>query len=267
MIVFANAKINIGLQVISRREDGYHNLETVFYPLNLYDALEVIEAKEIGFFSSGLPLGISTEDNLCLRAYRLLKKDFSLPPVHIYLHKAIPMGAGLGGGSANAAFMLKLLNDLFELGLPESSLMNYARQLGADCSFFIRNTPALATGVGDIFEDIQVDLSLYHLVVVKPDIHISTAEAYRIVEPNLAGKQLISAVQLPITAWRDVIFNDFETGVFAKYPEIATIKATLYEQGALFASLSGSGSAVYGIFPEHVELSELSKQHQIFHID
>lgn len=267
MIVFANAKINIGLQVISRRADGYHNLETVFYPLKLYDAVEVIEAKEINFFSSGLPLEVREEDNLCLRAYQLLKGDFKLPPVHIYLHKVIPMGAGLGGGSADAAFLLKLLNEMFDLGLDEPDLINYARKLGADCAFFIRNIPVLATGIGDVFEDIPVDLSSYHLVVVKPDIHISTAEAYRMVKSNLEGKQLRSAIQFPISMWKEAIFNDFEMGVFARYPEVEAIKAILYEQGAVFAAMSGSGSAVYGMFLERRELPELESRHQVFYID
>lgn len=266
MIVFANAKINIGLQVISRRADGYHNLETVFYPLKLYDAVEVVEAKEVKFFSSGLPLEVSEEDNLCLRAYRLLAEQFKLPPVHIYLHKVIPMGAGLGGGSADAAFMLKLLDKLFELELQESDLMNYARRLGADCAFFIRNNPVLATGIGDVFEDIPVDLSAYHLAVVKPDVHISTAEAYRMVSPHSTGKQLRATIQRPIDTWRDTIFNDFEAGVFAKYPEVESIKAMLYEQGAVFAAMSGSGSAIYGVFRERVELPELESRHQVFYI-
>lgn len=267
MIAFANAKINIGLQVINRREDGYHNLETVFYPLKLHDIVEVVEAADTRFFPSGLPIPSDGTDNLCLRAYKRLAADFDLPPVHIYLHKVIPIGAGLGGGSADAAFLLKLLNDQFRLGLSESELGRYARQLGADCAFFIRNTPVLATGIGDVFQNVSVDLSRYHVVVVKPDIHISTATAYGMVKPNEMGRQLASAIQMPVESWRNRIFNDFEAGIFAKYPEIAAIKTRLYKQGALFAAMSGSGSAVYGIFADRTELDGWNNKHRIFYVD
>src|SRR5690606_28210982 len=188
MIAFANAKINIGLQVLGRRADGYHQLETVFYPLKMYDVLEVVEATDTRFIPSGIPIPGGAKDNLCLRAYRLLAEACGLPPVHIYLHKTIPIGAGLGGGSADAAFLLTLLNDTFELGLGESDLLGYARRLGADCAFFIRNVPVLATEMGDVFEDLGVDLSGYHLVLVKPPVHVSTAEAYRTVTPDPAGR-------------------------------------------------------------------------------
>lgn len=267
MIAFANAKLNIGLQVINRREDGYHNLETVFYPLKLYDIVEVVEAPDMGFFPSGLAIPGDGADNLCLRAYRRLAEDFDLPPVHIYLHKVIPVGAGLGGGSADAAFLLKLLNDQFQLGLSEPELVGYARRLGADCAFFIRNAPVLATGIGDIFQAVPVDLSRYHIVVVKPNIHVATAVAYGMVKPNKSGRQLASAIQLPVASWRGRIFNDFETGIFAKHPEIGAVKTRLYEQGAIFAAMSGSGSAVYGIFPEKTELDGWSDKHQVFYVE
>ncbi|PPL04705.1 4-(cytidine 5'-diphospho)-2-C-methyl-D-erythritol kinase [Parapedobacter indicus] len=267
MIAFANAKINIGLQVLSRREDGYHQLETVFYPLKMYDVLEVVEATDTRFIPSGIPIPGDAKDNLCLRAYRLLAEAYDLPPVCIYLHKTIPIGAGLGGGSADAAFLLTLLNDKFELGLAESQLLGYARRLGADCAFFIRNTPVLATGIGDVFEDIEVDLSGYHVVVVKPPVHVSTAEAYRAVTPDPASRQLKSAISHPVATWRDAIVNDFEAGIFAVHPVIATIKENLYQSGALFASMSGSGSAVYGLFNKSVQLTELEVDNKVFYIE
>ncbi|WP_257667494.1 4-(cytidine 5'-diphospho)-2-C-methyl-D-erythritol kinase [Parapedobacter tibetensis] len=267
MITFVNAKINIGLQVLGRRDDGYHNLETVFYPLKVYDVLEVVEAAATQFIPSGLPIPDDGQANLCLRAYRLLQGEFDLPPVHIYLHKVIPIGAGLGGGSADAAFLLKVLNDKFQLGLDELRLTTYARQLGADCAFFIKNTPVLATGIGDLFEDVQVDLSSYHVVVVKPAVHVSTADAYGTVKPDPKGKGLASAITLPVEAWRDSIFNDFEAGIFTKYPEISAIKSLLYENGALFAAMSGSGSAVYGIFKDKTELPALDASYAVFYIN
>jgi len=202
-----------------------------------------------------------------LRAYRLLKEDCDLPPVHIYLHKTIPIGAGLGGGSADAAFLLTLMNDLFGLGLSDPQLLGYARRLGADCAFFIRNTPVLATGIGDIFEDIGVDLSGYHLVLVKPPVHVSTAEAYGTVTPDPTSRQLKSVISHPVPTWRDTIVNDFETGIFAIHPEIAAVKESLYENGAMFASMSGSGSSVYGLFNKQVQLSELEVNNQVFYVD
>lgn len=267
MIAFANAKINIGLQVLDRRADGYHNLETVFYPLKIHDILEVVEAPKIQFTHSGLDIPDNGQDNLCLKAFRLLERDFHLPPVHIHLHKAIPIGAGLGGGSADAAFLLKLLNSKFQLGLKEAQLINYARQLGADCSFFIRNTPVLATGIGDVMKEVELDLSSYHLVVVKPDIHVSTAAAYGAVTPNPTGRDLEWAIAQPIGAWHTIIFNDFETGVFATYAEIQQLKDLMYSEGAVFAAMSGSGSAVYGLFEEKTELPGLNPGYTVFHID
>lgn len=266
MIAFANAKINIGLQVLSRREDGYHNLETVFYPLKLYDVVEVVEAPDMRFIPSGIPVPGDGHDNLCLRAYRLLSETHDLPPVHIYLHKTIPIGAGLGGGSADAAFLLTLLNTMFELELDESQLMDYARRLGADCAFFIRNTPVLATGIGDVFQDVTIDLSAYHLVLVKPPVHISTAEAYGTVTPDPEGRQLKSAITRPVTEWRDTIVNDFEAGIFANHPEIAAVKNQLYENGALFAAMSGSGSSVYGLFSKPVKIPDLELTNEVFYI-
>jgi|SRR5690606_11826367 len=267
MVVFPNAKINIGLQVLNRREDGYHNLETVFYPLKLHDVLEVVEANSVQFTASGIAIPGDGQDNLCLKAYRLLQKAYDLPPVHIYLHKVIPIGAGLGGGSADAAFLLKLLNTQFGLGLGEGELIGYARQLGADCPFFIRNAPVLATGIGDAFSEVKVDLSPYHLVLVKPDVHVSTATAYGSVRPQEVSRQLASAISRPVETWKETIFNDFETGIFAQYPEIAAVKALLYENGAVYAAMSGSGSAVYGLFKDRAVLNGLDHDYSVFYIN
>ncbi len=267
MVAFANAKINIGLQVLRRREDGYHDLETVFYPLKVHDVLEVVEANETQFIPSGLPIPGDEQDNLCLKAYRLLQRAYDLPPVHIYLHKTIPIGAGLGGGSADAAFLLKLIGEQFKLGLNESQLIAYARKLGADCAFFIRNRPVLATGIGDQFLDVALDLSPYQLVLVKPDTHVPTGEAYRAVTPNPVGRQLTAPIALPVEEWRHAIINDFETGIFSKYPEIGALKAFLYENGAVFAAMSGTGSAVYGLFKEKVTLSGLDPKYTVFYVD
>lgn len=267
MVVFPNAKINIGLQVLSRRADGYHNLETVFYPIKLHDALEVVEAVETRFFPSGLLIPGEGEDNLCLKAYRLLRQAYDIPPVHIHLHKAIPMGAGLGGGSADAAFLLVVLNRMFQLGLDEAQLTIYARQLGADCAFFIRNAPALASGIGDVFRSVALDLSRYHIVVVKPDIHISTAAAYRAVVPNPNGRQLAAAIELPLAGWRDVVVNDFEAGIFSQYPQVAALRELLYHHGAVYAAMSGSGSSVYGLFTKPVVLKGINPAYMVFYID
>jgi 4-diphosphocytidyl-2-C-methyl-D-erythritol kinase len=248
MIIFPNAKINIGLNVINRRDDGYHNLETVFYPLPIKDALEIVEADELSFGSSGLEIPGRVEDNLCVKGYHLLKKDFDLPPVKIHLHKHIPIGAGLGGGSADAAFFIKLLNQNFNLGLTDDKMEDYARQLGADCAFFIRNRPVFAFEKGDEFEPVKLDLSNYKIVLVMPPTHVSTAEAYRGVKPAPVKDSLMELIELPVTDWKKHIKNDFEESIFKNHPEIRGVKAALYQAGALYASMSGSGASVFGIF-------------------
>lgn len=267
MIAFANAKINIGLQVIRRREDGYHDLETVFYPIRMHDVVEVIESSETRFFASGLAIPHSHAGNLCLRAYELVRSRVDIPPVDIYLHKVIPVGAGLGGGSSDAAAVLRVLNDLFAIGLSDSELMAMARQLGADCAFFLRNKPVFATGIGNVFTDVNVNLAGYHLVVVKPDVHIDTAEAYRGVMLRPEGNGLSDAIRLPVAAWKDRIANDFEGSIFARHPAIGKLKADLYEAGALYAAMSGSGSAVFGIFEKRAELGQTMDACQVFYID
>lgn len=264
MISFANAKINIGLQVLNRRPDGYHNIETVFYPVKIYDILEVIASDNLKLAVSGIGIPNDNQDNLCIRAYKALAKDYDLPPVHIYLHKQIPIGAGLGGGSADAAFLINLLSQFFQLELDDVTKENYARALGADCSFFIKNKPVFASGIGDVFSPVEVDLATYHLVLIKPPIHVSTGEAYGSIQSSRGTKNLQEKINLPVEMWKDHIFNDFETGIFNRYPEIRGIKSALYDSGALYASMSGSGSTVYGIFKEKADLIDVDKKNDIY---
>ncbi len=257
MITYPNAKINLGLNIVEKRPDGYHNLETIFYPINLQDALEVtlLEGdKEYELTLSGTPIEGNPEDNLVVKAYRLLKEDYPhIAPVDIHMYKHIPTGAGLGGGSADAAFMIKLLNDKFNLGLSIEEMENYAARLGADCAFFIQNKPVFASGIGNIFEPIQLSLKGYFLVLVKPDIFVSTKNAFSLITPKMPVQSLKEIVRMPVETWRATMKNDFENSVFKKFPEIAAIKDKLYDMGAIYASMSGSGSSVYGIFREQVE--------------
>lgn len=252
MLTFPNAKINIGLNITEKRPDGYHNLETIFYPIELCDTLEFVQTEEAKFSYSGLEIEGDSDNNLIMKAYRLLKEEFDLPAINIHLHKAIPMGAGLGGGSADAAFMLKMLNDEFNLGLSSIELQQRATKLGADCPFFIDNKPVLAKGIGNIFEPTTINLSGYHIVLIKPDVHVSTAEAYGGCRPQRWTTPLEEAIKQPISEWKNYIFNDFEKTVFIAHPELAKIKEMLYEKGAIYAAMSGSGSTIYGIFDKEV---------------
>ena len=257
MITYPNAKINLGLNIVEKRPDGYHNLETVFYPINLQDALEVnlLEGEEeFSLKVSGVPIEGEPENNLVVKAYRLLKKDYpEMPGIDIHMYKHIPTGAGLGGGSADAAFMIKLLNDKFKLNLSIEKMEEYAAILGADCAFFIQNKPVFATGIGNIFEPIQLSLKGYYLVLVKPDIFVSTKDAFAHIIPTQPTQSLKEIIRMPVETWRATMKNDFEDSVFQKFPEIAAIKDKLYDLGAVYASMSGSGSSVYGIFREQVE--------------
>jgi 4-diphosphocytidyl-2-C-methyl-D-erythritol kinase len=250
MVTFPNAKINLGLHVTERRPDGYHNLETLFYPVRLADGLEILPSDEFSFQSSGVMMEGGVEDNLVVKAYRLLKMDFQLPAVKIFLHKVIPTGAGLGGGSSDAAFTLKMINTIFNMGLSQQQLGNYAGILGADCPFFICNTPSLASGKGDQLMPVKIDLSEYHLIVVKPPVSVNTALAYQGVTPEFPEKPLLDVISQPADSWRDSLYNDFEVSVFRQYPEIAAIKQSLYNLGAIYASMSGSGSSVFGLFSQ-----------------
>ncbi|SFP98345.1 4-(cytidine 5'-diphospho)-2-C-methyl-D-erythritol kinase [Parafilimonas terrae] len=261
MIVFPNCKINIGLSIIGKRSDGYHNLETVFYPLPFYDVLEVIhhsgQHEDYTLTTSGIEIEGAAENNLCVKAYRLLKHDFpQLPSVKIHLHKAIPSGAGLGGGSADGAFMLMLLNDKFKLHLTEEKLLQYALMLGSDCPFFIINKPSFAQQRGEVMQPVQLDLSGYHLMLINPLIHVNTGWAFSQVDYS-GSNNIKSIIEQPVETWQGKLENAFEQPVFEKYPEIKIIKNVLLKNGALFASMSGSGSSVYGIFsnPADIDLN------------
>ena len=306
MIVFPNCKINLGLHILNKREDGYHNLETVFYPLPLKDALEIVRRddgrwmtddktrsggktlsevegsvgviersrdNDLTFSSTGLPIAGDESNNLCIKAYHLLKKDFpQLPPIQMHLHKAIPMGAGLGGGSADGAFALKLLNEKFQLGIATDRLIDYALQLGSDCPFFIINKPCYATSRGELLESVNLDLSAYKFAIVNPGIHVNTGWAFG--QLNLSGRSADSShqsgnsqrpdseqrpdlkqiIHQPISTWKEQLINDFEEPVCKAHPEIANIKQQLYYAGAVYASMTGSGSTVFGIFEKDPEL-------------
>lgn len=253
MVSFPNCKINLGLHILRKRSDGYHDLETVFYPIGLTDILEIIENRyaktAVHLSTSGEPVEGRPANNLCVRAYRLLQKDFpSLPPMLIHLHKVIPAGAGLGGGSANASFSLQMINEIAGLGLNQQQLLHYAAQLGSDCPFFIINKPCYATGRGEILEEFELDLSAYSIVLVNPGIHVNTGVAFTGIVPARPAYSIKEILQQPVSQWKYKLQNDFEKTVFKSYGEIVDIKDSLYQQGALYASMSGSGSSVYGIF-------------------
>lgn len=256
MVSFPPCKINLGLNVLNKRADGYHDIETCFYPVPWNDILEVIKSDSFQFTSTGIPVPGSSNDNLCVRGYQLLKKDFDLDPVKIHLHKIIPMGAGLGGGSADAAHTLLLLNEIFELNLSQDKLQRYASSIGSDCAFFIQEKPMLGSGRGEILSPVQVQLDNKFLVVVKPDIHVSTSAAYGGIKPAQSEMSLTKIIELPLKEWKDKLVNDFEKTVFAKHPDIKQIKEKLYQAGALYASMSGSGSSVFGIFDKAVSLQK-----------
>lgn len=257
MVVFPPCKINLGLQVVARRSDGYHELVTCFYTVPWCDILEIIPSDIFSFTTTGIPIPPGDKKNLCVLAYELLKKDFDLSPVAIHLHKIIPMGAGLGGGSSDAAYTLIALNEIFDLKLSKDALAKYASQLGSDCAFFTQTKPKLGRGRGEILEDINTSLKGKFLVIVKPGVHVSTAEAYSGVRPALPETDLREVLEKnPIDKWRNTIINDFEKSVFEKYPIVGEIKKSLYGAGAEFASMSGSGSAVFGIFPAALSIKD-----------
>lgn len=250
MINFPNAKINLGLYITEKRSDGYHNLETVFFPVKVFDALECNLATNLSMQVHGLEVAGPVNANLVWKAWELLKADFpdTISPVSIHLLKQIPMGAGLGGGSADAAFMLQLLVKMFDLRLSESQLLHYALLLGSDCPFFIYNKPCIAKGRGEILTPLELDLSAYSIQLICPEVHIATATAFSKITPKPAGIALEQLAELPIDDWKNALSNDFESNIFAAYPELESIKKGLYEQGAIFAAMSGTGSTVFGIF-------------------
>ncbi len=263
MIVFPQAKINLGLNVVERRPDGYHNLETVFYPVPIEDALEVTPMDDRFPSTTGCDLKVTNmaiegdeARNLVVRAYHLLKAEFpSLVRVHINLFKAIPTQAGMGGGSSDGAAMLTLLNDMCRLGLSQQQLIDRAARLGADCPFFVMGRPAYAEGIGERLNPIDLDLKGWHLAVVRPDIPVPTKEAFTLIRPHRPQKNCLDIVRQPVDTWRDELVNDFEQSVFALHPEIGAVKQQLYDLGAVYAAMSGSGSAVFGLFRTKPELS------------
>ena len=287
MILYPNAKINIGLNVLEKREDGFHNLETLFYPVGVVenpsdglvpqqvvDVLEIVEAPQLQMHQYGIEYPGDPMDNLCVKAYKALRKDFDIPPVAIHLYKKIPVGAGLGGGSSDAAFTLRGLNEMFSLGLSDAQLAVYAATLGSDCAFFIYNRPMIGEGRGEVLSEYPVSgldygqnpadevfecakgesaqenmAAAYEITVLTPEgIAVSTADAYRGIKPQLPEIPLKEALAKPVEEWKDCLFNDFETTVFDKHPELAAIKRSLYDSGAVYASMSGSGSALFAIY-------------------
>jgi len=254
MVNFPNAKINLGLRVVNKRIDGYHDLETLFYPIPFHDALEIVpvlKGKESSFVQTGLPIPGTINDNICLRAVALTRKRFPyLPPLNIHLHKTIFTGGGLGGGSSDAAFTLQILNDQFNLRIPEAELAEMALSLGSDCPFFLINKPCLATGRGEILLPALVNLEGYRIVIINSGIHISTAWAFSQVIPSKPEVNIAEILNLPITQWQEHLMNDFEVPVFRAFPVLEEIKQACISQGAIYAAMSGSGSTIFGIFPK-----------------
>jgi len=295
MLCFPNAKINLGLHVVAKRTDGYHDIETCFYPIPLHDALEIVPASDFSFSQTGIQLDTAPENNLVIKAMNLFKRTYEISPSAIFLKKVIPVGAGLGGGSADAAFMLKLLREFISSALrpagqkleavdhpaidpratdteleimghnsakisfvpraTDAELETMAAELGADCPFFIKNTPVIATGIGNIFHPVALSLQGYTLCIIKPNVYVSTRDAYAMVKPSKPSYSLHDILQKPVNEWKDCLTNDFEAGIFQQFPVIAECKKYLYTCGASYAAMSGSGSAVFGLFDQDVNIS------------
>jgi 4-diphosphocytidyl-2-C-methyl-D-erythritol kinase len=257
MVSFPPCKINLGLHIVGKRTDGYHDIETCFYPVPWTDILEVVPARDFSFSVSGNPVPGPAADNLCARAYELLRKQFNLKPVAIHLHKLLPIGAGLGGGSANGAYTLKAVCEIFNLPVTAGQMQAYAAQLGSDCAFFIENKPVIGTGRGELLAEVAVSLKNKYLIIVQPEVHVSTSTAYAGVTPRKPAVDLREVVeQHRVDRWRQILKNDFEDHLFKQFPIIEALQQKLYAFGALYASMSGSGSAVFGIFREAVDLKK-----------
>ena len=255
MVSFPHCKINLGLNVIAKRSDGFHDIETCFYPIPWTDILEIIPSDKLRFDATGLAIPGLIHENLCLKAYALLKKDFDLPPVHIHLHKLLPTGAGLGGGSSDAAFTLKTLNEIFNLNLSSVKLLEYASLLGSDCAFFTEKHPMIGTGRGEILNPVKLSLRGMFIVLVKPEINVATVDAYAGIKPLRPSQSVQKIVEeIPLTKWKEFLINDFEVSVFKAYPQIKELRDKLYQFGAVYASMSGSGSSVFGIFNAAIDL-------------
>ena len=256
MIQFSPCKINLGLSILEKRADGFHALETVFYPVGLHDIVEVVPTKLFTFSHSGISIPGDASNNLCVKAFHLLKADYpQITAVKIHLHKNIPMGAGLGGGSGDGTTVLILLNQLFELKLTQKQLLDYAARLGSDCPFFIFNEACHASGRGEILEPIAIDLSNYTIALIHPGIHIATSWAFQQLSPCVKEKSILTIIKQPIETWKSELINDFEAPVFKAHPALEDLKNNLYEQGAIYASMSGSGSSLFGIFPKGTKLA------------
>lgn len=263
MITFPIAKINLGLNVVERRPDGYHNLETVFYPVPISDALEltIMNTKfpstvDCDIKVTNLEVEGDEQRNLVVRAYQLLKQDFQqMPRIHAHLWKGIPTQAGMGGGSSDSAYTIRLLNEMFTLGLSDEQMIQYAARLGADCAFFILSRPAYAEGIGELLQPISLNLSSYYIGIVRPNIPVSTREAFSLIKPQKPAKCCREVVMQTIETWREELTNDFEQSVFTLHPEIGAIKQQLYDLGAVYAAMSGSGSAVFGLFQNEIDLA------------
>jgi len=268
MIVFPNCKINLGLNILCKRNDGFHDLETVFFPVAVHDVLEILPSPHdsteltVTGISTGLP-----SDNLCMKAYNLIRKDYpKIPAVDMHLHKAIPPAAGLGGGSADAAFTLVLLNKKFALGILPEKLSEYALQLGSDCPFFLVNSPSLATGRGELLEPLSVYLSGYKILLINPGILINTSAAYTQMDPRVPIKKIRQIIQQPVETWREELVNDFEKPVFENYPLLKKIKESLYDNGAVYAAMTGSGSTLYGIFKKQSVIAYPSQREYFYKV-
>lgn len=271
MIQFPNCKINLGLNVLEKRADGFHNIASVFYPIPLHDVLELVPATDgtTRLFNYGLAVNGPETENLCFKAYQLIKAKYpQTPAVHIHLYKNIPMGAGLGGGSANGAFMLMALNKKYNLNIAEADLLNMALALGSDCPFFIKNQPVLASGRGEILSPVHVDLSAYHFLIVNPGIHINTGWAFAQLQPQKPSLNIADLIEQPVAHWKDRLVNDFEAAVFKQHPVIAQLKELLYSKGAVYAAMTGSGSTVFGLFTSPVKPSlDLPAAYKTFFYD
>lgn len=259
MIAFPNVKINLGLNILSKRQDGYHNLQSIFYPVGWCDILEIVKSDSFHFELSGLKIPGDLNNNLVLKAYNLLKSDYNVGPVSIWLHKVVPTGAGLGGGSSNGVSCLKLLNEIFELRLTTEQLKGYALQLGSDCSFFVDNVPCHVSGRGEILQKVDLNLAVFWIKIVHPGIHISTKEAFAQISPNKTITDLLSINYTNILEFKNQFINDFEQSIFPNHPEISKIKESLLSEGAFYASMSGSGSAVYGLFQDEPKAGSTGK--------
>ncbi len=262
MILFPNAKINLGLYITEKRADGFHNLSTCFYHTPWSDILEITPSESFEFSTSGLAISGSLENNLCYRAFQLLQEAFTIPPVHIHLHKVIPMGAGLGGGSSDAAFTMMGLRDMFKLPLTNAELIPFAQQLGSDCAFFLMSQAQMGSEKGDLLLPMDLSLTGKFLVMVYPNFGISTQEAYAGIKPKKAKKNWEKQLAKPLETWKETISNDFENSLFPTYPQLAEIKNELYARGAQYAAMSGSGSTIFGLFDQEIKLPETWNAYQ-----